>query len=786
MLERLLLFAGLLVLLGILQAGAWLVARGLGRRLERHVLVLGAVLPLLVLAPWLLDPSRLLFPGDFLRHTFPGVADLPGTDRHELLNDAVFQMIPWELEVRHALKDGRLPLWSDLLEGGSSPWINPQASVLSPLALLARPVPIQHWLLALLALKIQLAFQGTWLLLRSLGARRLASLLAAAGFSLAGGVMAWALFPLSSALAWVPWLTVGVIGLFRERLRPRRIATVALLTGALVLSGHPETAAIGGLFAAVCGVSLRARRRPLAAGFSGAALAALLGFGLAAPLLVPFLRHLPESQRAQETVAETMPVLHPTAWHPYTWFVPEYRTFLLGPVNPRIYGRPYQDEFGGPLNWAEAESGYAGLIAFAGALLAALCVRRRRVWPFLGFAIMGLLLAAKFLPFAWLIHRVDALQTLSYPRFLSVATLALSVAAGLAIDHLLRRPREGWGLRLPVLAGAAAASLLGHADAWVVLLWSLIAAAAGLAAWRPRWGAAVLGAALLLDLVPWAWSLLPAGNPGFFYPPSPYFTRLHQETERDGPWRAVGEDFAMYPSLLAVYGVADVRPHNPLAPMTYLHELRAAFGFHPTMVDYFAPLNRVEHPFLDFLNVCCVVWESANPVPAGWPRLDDGGSSLRLYRNPDALPRWFVPARIDVIEPAALTGWITALDDGRRVAVFRGGREPLPPVPPAAEIRALRVDPGRIELEVTALRETVVATSLLQPQGWTARSAGRPLPKLTVNGAFLGLRVPPGTHRIELRYLPPGFVPGMGLGGLSLLVCGLLLLRRGRKVEART
>ena len=61
---------------------------------------------------------------------------------------------------------------SDTLEGGSSPWINPQAGVLSPLAMLARPFPIQQFLLVLLALKILLAFEGTWLLARAVGVIR--------------------------------------------------------------------------------------------------------------------------------------------------------------------------------------------------------------------------------------------------------------------------------------------------------------------------------------------------------------------------------------------------------------------------------------------------------------------------------------------------------------------------------------------------------------------------------------------------------------------------------------
>lgn len=776
--------AALLVRLGLVmgavQAVCWLLARGLGRRLDRHVMALGVVLPLLVLSPWL-SPSRLLFPGDFLRSFLPlsAVPGVPASDRHLVLNDVVFQLIPWELEVRHALKAGRLPLWSDLLEGGSSPWVNPQAGVLSPIALATRLVPIQHWLLAMLAVKLLVAFEGTWLLARSLGIRRPASLLAAAGFSLAGGVMPWALFPITATIVWIPWLTAGVVALFRERAGPRRVATAGLLAAALLLSGHPETAAVGGLFAAVCGLCLRARRKSLSAGLGAAAVAALLGAGLAAPHVLSFLVHLPQTQRAQEKAARAMPAHEAASWNPATWFVPASRAFLLAPLNPRAFGRPYQDEFGGPYNWPEAGSGYAGLVAFAGAVAAALRVRRRRQWPFLGFAAAGFLLAAELVPLAALIHSFEVLQVLHYPRFLGVCALALAIAGAMGVDHWLRsRGRRGFSFL--ALALAAALSLLCRPDPHVAVLWLAIGAAVGLAAWSPtwgpKWGAAMLGGALLLDLVPWARSHLPTGHPAFFFPRPPLIARVQQEVEKGGPWRAVGEDHAIYSSLLPVYGVADVRPHNPLAPTAYLGTLEAAFGFEPTMDRYFAPFRGVGHPFLDFLNVRCVLWQSPHPVPAGWPRLDGGESPWRLYRNPDALPRWFVPSRVDRIEPEELAAWIAALDDGRRVAVFRGLEEPVPPRPPAAAVRAVLARPGRVVLEVDAPRGTVVATSLQMPEGWSVRGADPRLEKLVVNGTFVGLRVPPGRHRAELRFLPPGFAAGAALGGASALACGAMLL----------
>ena len=52
--------------------------------------------------------------------------------------------------------------------------------------------------------------------------------------------------------------------------------------------------------------------------------------------------------------------------------------------------------------------------------------------------------------------------------------------------------------------------------------------------------------------------------------------------------------------------------------------------------------------------------------------------------------------------------------------------------------------------------------------------------------AFLSLEFPAGEHTIELRYTAPGLVPGIVLGGVSLL--GLVLVvcaKRGRKHSRR-
>src|SRR5882724_2060575 len=787
----------LVVALALTQGVCWLLARGLGLRLGRWPVVLGLLLPLVLLAPWL-GGTRLLAPCDILKVPLPGAPQIADLDRHDLLNDSIYQFLPWELEIRHALAARRLPFWSDLLEGGSSPWSNPQAGVLSPLQIPARLLPIQHHLLGALALKILVAFEGTWLLARRVGRSRGSSLLAGAGFALGGGILSWGLFPHTAAAAWVPWLATGVIGLFR-RPTGRSLATTAAITAALLLSGHPEVAAIGGLFVALCGLLLRRRTLGLARGLGAAALAAALGLGLAAPHVLPFLAILPASQRAHETLALSLPPHRFELLRPASWFLPGHAGFVLAPTNPRAFGRPFEDPFQGPVDWADANSGYTGLVAFAGALLALLAARDRRSLPFLLFAGVGLLLAARFLPYAYLAQTVRFLKVPAYERFLLISSLALAVAAAFGTDLLLRRVRSVSPRRVgAALAGAAGLSLLVHIDGYVLLLWggillaTLVALPARFGPWphRRRLVGALLGLALLLDLLPWGRSLLPAGHPSLFYPRTPFLADLNRELAAPGgPYRAVGAEYLVYPSLLPFYGIAEVRPHNPLVPMPYLQVLSAAFHFHPSMIEYFSPFKNVDHPLLDFLNARVVVGSVAMP-PSRTLELADGGryAPFYLYRNPNALPRWFVPTGYEVIGRPEISRFIAGMRDPARVALFAdevGAWRPagLPAQPRA--LTALSQVPGHLTLALPepadpAGTPTLVATSIPFSPGWHARANGHPLKTLTVDGAFLGVRVPAGVQRFELRFLPPGLVAGLA-AFLMALAISLLLLRPSRR-----
>src|SRR3954452_1491343 len=117
------------VMLG-LQAVCWLLGKGLGIRLEKSVVACAWLAPLVMLAPWL-SGRELLVPCDILANV-PGAPVIERPRTHDLLNDTVYQILPWDLEVRHALADRRLPVLSDTLEGGGSPRGNPPGGGLSP------------------------------------------------------------------------------------------------------------------------------------------------------------------------------------------------------------------------------------------------------------------------------------------------------------------------------------------------------------------------------------------------------------------------------------------------------------------------------------------------------------------------------------------------------------------------------------------------------------------------------------------------------------------------------
>jgi hypothetical protein len=756
---------------------AWL----LGRRLRLVEVALGQLLPWILLAPWI-SSTVVLAPCNILASQVPGFDAIElEPERHSELNDAIYQFLPWEVEVRRALRGRRLPFWSDLLEGGSALWSNPQAQAVSPVALAARLLPLQHFLLAALALKILVAFQGAFVLARVLGAARAPALLAGGCFALGGGILAWGLFPHTSAAAWAPWVVAGAVAVVRGRRRgPLPIAGLALATAAVLLSGHPEVATGTLLLGAVCGVLLRRRRDPAVSVILMAAAGGLLGAGLAAPHLVPFAATMAQSLRAAERAAADPP---PEAVRAAPIFHYGGQRIFLAALHPHASGRPFQEPFRGVVAWPLSLSAYAGLVALLGAAAALTTGARRRAGPLIGFWLLSLILGSRFVPLEEVLFVIPALRVPELSRLLPLGSLALAVAGALGYGALRWR-----GARAAIVAGVVLLVLAAASGPLLPLLapTGLVIAGAVLVWSRRQWtGVAVLLLAILVELIPWGRAQLPRCHPAAFFPPTDALWVIQQELA-GGPWRAVGEHYSVYPSILPLYGLAELRPHNPLAPVGQLAVLSAVFGFSPDSEEYFSAFGNVEHPLLDFLNVRVVVSNWAMPAKQ---RLEGILEDLPfiLYRNPHALPRWFLPTAVETLAPRQLGDWLRRLEDGRRVAVEGPDAREEPhlagPWDPAA-VEALAERPGRVQLSVRGVGSPrLVATSIPGPDGWRARApGGERLATVRINGAFLGVRVPPGVEVVELAYLPPGLALGLVLAAISAGVVGALLLRgRPRK-----
>jgi hypothetical protein len=736
--------------------------RGCAVRLRWWIAAVGVCVPLVVLAPWWFhDQLPVPAAAGFILHARP-----PGP--HAVLSDVSYQFLPWELEVRRSLKSGQLPLWSERLDGGSSPWVNPQTQVLSLLAILARWVPLQHFLLVMLAVKVLVAFEGAAYLAMRLSASRLAALCAGCAYALGGAIMPWGLFPHTAAAALIPWAALCLVSLARAPVGARLRVFIAssVTVGVLLLSGHPEVALAGLVFGFGLAIWF-SRRRLFWSGAIRIAAAVAVGAALSATQMIPFALAAQQSERRFDQETKPSIVGKLSGFPPVRWFVPESVRFLDAPLGPEVFGKAYQEELSGPWDWPDALSGYAGIVALFGAAVALVSRARRKVVPLVVFVVAALIVAAEFVPFARLCASWPVLRMPAYPRGLLVSSLALSLAGALGLDQLRRAPRFAlYG------AGGVIAALALAADhsPWAVALWVGVGLAASVTVRREALGLLLLTGVGFVDLVVWSNRTLPTGRADEFFPQSALIDRLRELDGDSQAGRAVGSDRLVYPGSLAAYGVGDIRPNNPLAPHRYINLLDWAFGFRPGLVRYYAPFAHLKSPLLDFLGVRVVVSNEYLDNPPEFPvERDPRWTPYVLLKNPRALPRAFFPRAITEIRPEHLESWARHLRDGATVAIApdNGVRATfLPTRYEPAETRSPSLGHVILRFPVNAGRR-LLATSILA-SGWTATTAGRPLATREVNGCFLGIDVPAGAGQAELRYLPPGFVAGTVISGLAV------------------
>lgn len=172
------------------------------------------------------------------------------------------------------------------------------------------------------------------------------------------------------------------------------------------------------------------------------------------------------------------------------------------------------------------------------------------------------------------------------------------------------------------------------------------------------------------------------------------------------------------------------------------------------------------------LGIGWVIWDGAgDPVH---PRLEPAGeeSGFRLFRILGARPMVYALDAARVVASPATPAEVAALVYGMPAfGPFCYGC-PDPARWSQADQVTLRADwrPGDVTVTSEAPGETFVVLNETRSLGWTAHVDGRPVPIHPVNEAFQGVHVPPGRHVIRWQFASRGFVSGLALGSLGVVV----------------
>jgi len=704
------------------------------------------------------------------------------------MNDIVMQIVPWAHQAREAWKSLALPLWNSQAGCGYPLLANGQSSAFSLIRLLALPLPLGYAMTAEAAWKILIALTFTFLYCRRRGWAELSSAIGAVCFGWCTFVQTWLHFPLVTVAVWIPaaFLTTDLL---LEKITWPRFLTATGVWVVMLYGGHPETVSHTAFFIVLYLLWSAGRQwRNAASVIAAIAVAAMI----AAPFIAPFAEAITKSKRYQELQ------VRPNEIGYYSDLPSEIILF-----QPQFFGHiPYERPWGPAV--AESITGFAGILGVASwfALVLRAIVRRRfrdrEVWFVLAtLVVLGIMLAWPGVSTAF--HLIFKLAANARLRLMLCWTLAVMTAA--ALDAVLRDRAVFllagclvtasallWlmtSTEFPPEWDAKSAAMMAILPSMIVLLCATLLAT--------RWRAAAMmlvAVAVIAEL----WTVTEGWNQTLdaarMYPTTPLIAKL-EELQRGwgrAPFRVVGIGPAFFPNAHALFGVEDVRVHDPMANGRYLGFLRTTFNFNTD--DYFMKWEDPDTRVLDLENVRYVVTDTRYEMKDTLRyALVYQGKDGRIYENRDVLPRVWVPPNV-VLEfkgekfidkLAHHTDWAhTALVKILPVESDRMRQDLLaarPASAPLATSRIVAAKPTDFRVRVSAPRWSFVASSLPWWPGWHVSRNGREIEPQPVNGPFLGWTVPPGESDVRVWYAPATFYGGAAVSLLTMAALAALATR---------
>jgi hypothetical protein len=452
---------------------------------------------------------------------------------------------------------------------------------------------------------------------------------------------------------------------------------------------------------------------------------------------------------------------------------------------------------------------------------------RRRLWPWVGLALVGLLtaLGVYAIVHGWLTVLIPPLGQMRAPaRALILWNTGIAVLAAVGVDlligygqdalagaggihwrDLLRRGAQIWfAIILPLgyfvlfltqenetafLRASVALLALFFAALWWLATWAIIA---GLRAgwWSGMTTALLLIVLLFLDLSSaGAYTDISPVDPtlGFDHPAIVDF--LHADADRFRIDTRTDIQDVWQPDSAALYNLEDVGGIvNPLALRQWQAQWDATEG-------------RATRAY-DMLNVKYVIVRDGTALPAGKFELAfDAEGELSVYRNHDFMPRaWVVhEARLasDVENALAqlqapdfdplTTVLLLDNDEVQSATPFGPLADPL-----AAGSSQATISDGTssaLTIGVDAAAPGYLVLSELWYPGWQATVHGAEQTTqqavLHANGSLRAIPVPAGRSTIELHFRPSGWRWGRAWAGLGLIVVAVMIwgTQRARRVQ---
>jgi len=690
----------------------------------------------------------------------------PLTTRTFFFRDLYLLFYPKKHFFIESIRNGHLPLWDPLTNGGQPYLVSPANTALHPSNLLYFVLEPLTAFNVILVLHFVLCAVAAYVLARVIGLSRAAAFTAGAVFSLCGYSLSTA--NLMPALLGLPWIPLTIALTHRALTRNRSLAWPAIAASIPLFSGAAELAAMLFLTLIIWIAFGRYEQIRPRARIAAAAIIIAFAAGLSLIATLPATSMVRQSSRRQRLTYQTF-----ASWsvHPYRFpelVVPRFFGPTDGIRDSGYWGQAFETE-----GFPYILSIYFGIPAL---LLAAAGARRRP--ELAAIAVIAIVLSiGSRLPGFRLLWYLPVVSIFRYPvKAILISILPIALLAGYGVETF--RDRRWLGAGIAATSTAIALSLM-HSNASLALSFvhaAVAALALTFAARLPSHRAAALAAIVFADLAI-------AGARVNVYGPRALFDEppLAAEVKRqigDGRFWSMKHVIAIAAPANDIYWLArwQMATLNGYAassfgiPAIYHHDYD---GLAPRriaalsmIIDRLPPQRRQR--LLDRGNV----------------RIFSTTTNAKtvLHRNPSAVAARFVSS-VDAAgsENAAANHFLAATLDDARVILE------TPPTPVGncgtSIVTTQRISTDEVRYQFDAPCAGYVVFADTSYEGWTATLDRHPVPIVNADFAFSAVSVPPGRHEIVRSYRPPLFAAGALGSLLSLLL--LVLLPRVEGVRSK-